>query len=442
MSQVTSLFPGGSPCASSSPEHPAGSARPSSPSCSPPATRSSASPARTPRPTTVAAARRRGPSRHLDDLDGLRAGAAARDGVVHLGYHHDFSQMAEAARDRPARDRDVRRRAERDRAAARHRLRRARARPRRVATERRPARPRPATRASRTRAAALALADRGVRSIGRALRADRARPGRPRLRGRARRASPARPASRATSTTAPTAGPPCTGSTPRASSASRSSRRPPARCCTPSPRRASRPARSPRRSAARLGVPAESIPAAQAAEHFGWIGGFFGMDMAASSDADARAARLGADAPGPARGPRGRQLRRSPYTVEQDFVPPCHGVSKVARCAASSSSCSPSAAHRRARQDSHTVLASRRGSPRSAEARVPTRPPRPRTARVSAAPGQAEKGDGSDAQPREEALSLGPLRSAEHAGGRAALDDQPIVEEARLGVERAGNLIE
>lgn len=33
----------------------------------------------------------------LNDLDSLRAGAAAADGVVHLGYHHDFSQMAEAA---------------------------------------------------------------------------------------------------------------------------------------------------------------------------------------------------------------------------------------------------------------------------------------------------------------------------------------------------------
>ncbi|UQX88690.1 SDR family oxidoreductase [Jatrophihabitans telluris] len=34
----------------------------------------------------------------LDDLDSLRAAAAGADGVVHLGYHHDFSQMAEAAR--------------------------------------------------------------------------------------------------------------------------------------------------------------------------------------------------------------------------------------------------------------------------------------------------------------------------------------------------------
>jgi nucleoside-diphosphate-sugar epimerase len=33
----------------------------------------------------------------LNDLEGLAAGAAAADGVLHLGYHHDFSQMAEAA---------------------------------------------------------------------------------------------------------------------------------------------------------------------------------------------------------------------------------------------------------------------------------------------------------------------------------------------------------
>jgi nucleoside-diphosphate-sugar epimerase len=34
----------------------------------------------------------------LGDLDSLRAGAAASDGVVHLGYNHDFSQMEQAAR--------------------------------------------------------------------------------------------------------------------------------------------------------------------------------------------------------------------------------------------------------------------------------------------------------------------------------------------------------
>jgi nucleoside-diphosphate-sugar epimerase len=33
----------------------------------------------------------------LNDLDGLRAAAAATDGVVHLGYNHDFSQMGAAA---------------------------------------------------------------------------------------------------------------------------------------------------------------------------------------------------------------------------------------------------------------------------------------------------------------------------------------------------------
>src|ERR1700750_3024244 len=33
----------------------------------------------------------------LDDLDSLRAGVAAADGVVHLGYNHDFSRMEDAA---------------------------------------------------------------------------------------------------------------------------------------------------------------------------------------------------------------------------------------------------------------------------------------------------------------------------------------------------------
>ena len=33
----------------------------------------------------------------LDDLDGLRAGAAAADGVIHTAYIHDFSQMEMAA---------------------------------------------------------------------------------------------------------------------------------------------------------------------------------------------------------------------------------------------------------------------------------------------------------------------------------------------------------
>jgi nucleoside-diphosphate-sugar epimerase len=41
----------------------------------------------------------------LDDLDSLRAGAAASDGVVHVGYNHDFSRMGDAAQtDRAAID--------------------------------------------------------------------------------------------------------------------------------------------------------------------------------------------------------------------------------------------------------------------------------------------------------------------------------------------------
>src|SRR5689334_10166144 len=44
--------------------------------------------------TGLGAEPRRG---HLNDLASLRAGAAASDGVVHLGYSHDFSRMAEAA---------------------------------------------------------------------------------------------------------------------------------------------------------------------------------------------------------------------------------------------------------------------------------------------------------------------------------------------------------
>ena len=41
----------------------------------------------------------------LDDLAGLRAAAMKADGVVHLGYNHDFSQMAAAAQtDRAAID--------------------------------------------------------------------------------------------------------------------------------------------------------------------------------------------------------------------------------------------------------------------------------------------------------------------------------------------------
>jgi nucleoside-diphosphate-sugar epimerase len=49
---------------------------------------------------SVAALAERGAGVHrgdLDDLDSLRAGVAAADGVVHLGYNHDFSAMGDAA---------------------------------------------------------------------------------------------------------------------------------------------------------------------------------------------------------------------------------------------------------------------------------------------------------------------------------------------------------
>ena len=44
----------------------------------------------------------------------------------------------------------------------------------------------------------------------------------------------------------------------------------------------------------------------------------------------------------------------------------------------------------------------------------------------------------SDAQPRQEPLSLWPLRRAEDGRGSAALDDQPVVEEAHLVGDLAG----
>ena len=124
----------------------------------------------------------------LDDLDSLRAGAAASDGVIHLAFIHDFS---------PARER---RRATDLRGRSRRSARRSRAptgrsssppacsgsRPGRVATEQDG--PTPASRAAHRgavrSAAALALAARGVRSSVVRLPADGPRRGRPRLRRR------------------------------------------------------------------------------------------------------------------------------------------------------------------------------------------------------------------------------------------------------------------
>ena len=86
-----------SSCASSSLVRPAGSARPSCPSCSPPGTRSSAWPVPTAAADAVAGLGAEVHRGDLDDVASLRAGAEKADGVVHLGYHHDFAQMAEAA---------------------------------------------------------------------------------------------------------------------------------------------------------------------------------------------------------------------------------------------------------------------------------------------------------------------------------------------------------
>ena len=100
----------------------------------------------------------------LDDLVGLRKAAEDADGVVHLGYNHDFTRMADAAVDRsPGRGR-VRRRARGERAAAARGVRHARADAGRVATEEDVADPAAHPRAANANAT-QALAERGVRSI-------------------------------------------------------------------------------------------------------------------------------------------------------------------------------------------------------------------------------------------------------------------------------------
>ena len=53
-----------------------------------------------------------------------------------------------------------------------------------------------------------------------------------------------------------------------------------------------------------LDLPVVSVPAEEAADHFGWIGTFFGADAPGLERADPRAARLGADPSGSDRRPR------------------------------------------------------------------------------------------------------------------------------------------
>ena len=213
----------------------------------------------------------------LEDLDSLRSGAAGADAVVHLGYRHDFSQMAEAADlDRRAIETfgDVLAESGGALVIASGLI--------GVANEE--DRPDPAGHPRLANAAAtLALADRGVRSIvvrfaptvhgpgdygfvavlteiaartGVAAYIDDGAnhwPAVHRLDGAAlvRLAVESAPAG----TVLHAAAEPGIPTREIAEAIGRSA-----------------------------GVPAESVPAAQAAEHFGWIGAFFGIDMVASSD--------------------------------------------------------------------------------------------------------------------------------------------------------------
>ena len=143
-----------------------------------------ASPARTPRPPPSPPPGAEVHRGTLDDLDSLRAGAAASDGVIHLAFIHDFSAYEGAVEGGPRRHRDLRRRARGLRPATRHRLRHARGRSGagrdragRAGCPPSPARPR-----SLSERTALALASRGVRSSVGAARPDGPRRRRPRLR--------------------------------------------------------------------------------------------------------------------------------------------------------------------------------------------------------------------------------------------------------------------
>ena len=80
--------------------------------------------------------------------------------------------------------------------------------------------------------------------------------------------------------------------------------------CTPWAMKASRSGGSQRRSAARLGVPAISFTAEEAPEHLSYLAGFASLRQPHLERDHPRAARLGADPPGPDRRPAGGSLLR------------------------------------------------------------------------------------------------------------------------------------
>ena len=118
-----------------------------------------------------------------------------------------------------------------------------------------------------------------------ALRADRARNWRPRVHRDRSPRSPARRASPVTRATGPTGGPPCTAPTPRASSRLGLAKAP-AGARLHAVAEEGIPTRDIAEAIGRaFGLPVASIAPDDVQDHFGWIGTFFGMDLAATSTA-------------------------------------------------------------------------------------------------------------------------------------------------------------
>ena len=254
----------------------------------------------------VAQARRGGGARQpRRPRQPARRGRAGR-GVVHLGYNHDFSQMARRRADRPRGDRrfaDVLQ---------------GTGGPLLIASGTARARARPASAPSATcpaphvhprianAAYTLGLADRGIRSIGRALRADGARRGGDHgFVAVLARIAREKGVSAYIGDGQPLAGGE-RGSMLAGSFGWRSSRRRREPCCMRSPKRA-----SPRRDIAAASGTLSNCrwdrSPCDRPEHFGWLGMFFGA--ARRRRARARAtARLGPTHVGSDRRPRHRRV--------------------------------------------------------------------------------------------------------------------------------------